>query len=185
MESNDGAAGQAPHSVQNLTDYAMSFMTADHTGQSRIALQTAKIYGFTIGQFRFLLDDGLLAELITRPSCTPLPNAPGHCLGLANIRGNIVPCYGIQRLLFPGDEKQQSSEYGLMIGEGSAAVMLSIDSKPTGVDKKDLIDKHFVPSIPAKLHPFVRTVYAAQGEDWHLIDCYALFKHLATLDDDM
>ena len=140
----------------------------------------ANIFGFTVCNTHFLLEEGTMAELIAKPYCTPVPNTPSHFLGLANIRRNIVPYYSLHGLL--GDLIPEVASYGLLIGRGSQSVMLMVDEKTYGIDSRFLADSQQDLSLPQELRNFVSHRFEYHGKVWGLLDAQGLFAFLSSTD---
>lgn len=178
---NSGTDGGVPEERWDLAEYALSFASDRRVPTSQIA---ARCYGFTIAERHFLLDEGQAAELISQPSFTPMPNSPDHCLGLANIRGNIVPYYTIRALTNPAPEQAlESHRYALLLGDVISGVLLAIDAKPVAVPRDALMQNSQSLSnlgeIPSSI---IRNHYSALDRHWLMLDCVKLVQFLASAD---
>lgn len=184
---NPGAEGVAPDERWDLTEYALSFTMDKRASSSQLA---ARCYGFTIADRHFLLDEGQAAELISQPLFTPMPNSPEHCLGLANIRGNIVPYYSIRALIQTSPEIQttpeqtrESHRYALLLGDVINGVLLAIDAKPVAVQRDALMQSSRSLSnlgeIPAAV---VRDQFSVHEHHWLMLDCGKLVQFLTSVE---
>ncbi|MBC6904833.1 hypothetical protein DWB84_05075 [Saccharophagus sp. K07] len=174
-----GANGGAPDERWELAEYALSFTTDRPAASASVA---ARCYGFTISDQHFLLAEGQAAELISQPVFTPMPNTPEHCLGLANVRGNIVPYYTIRIFLNSAlDQVQESHRYALLVGDAINGVLLALDAKPTAV-LRDSLQRNPQPS--SKLGEFPQTLikgyFVAQEREWVMLDTQKLMQFLAS-----
>lgn len=175
---NPGAEGGAPDERWNLAEYALSFAADRRASPSQLA---ARCYGFTVADRNFLLDEGQAAELVSQPSFTPMPNSPEHCLGLANLRGNIVPYYTIRTLVSPAlEQTHESHRYALLLGDVINGVLLAIDAKPVAVPRDALMQNpqslSNLGELPATV---VRNQFAALSRHWLMLDCLKLVQFLA------
>lgn len=178
---NPGAEGVAPDERWDLTEYALSFTMDKRASSSQLA---ARCYGFTVADRHFLLDEGQAAELISQPLFTPMPNSPEHCLGLANIRGNIVPYYSIRALMQPTlEQTHESHRYALLLGDVINGVLLAIDAKPVAVPRDALMQNSQSLSnlgeIPATV---VRDQFSAHERHWLMLDCGKLVQFLTSVE---
>lgn len=51
----------------------------------------------------YAIESSWVREVVAAPSLVPLPTAPPTVLGVFNLRGEIVPTFGVGRLLGVGD----------------------------------------------------------------------------------
>lgn len=177
-----GADGGAPEERWDLAEYALSF-AADR--QAPATQSAARCYGFSIANRHFLLEEGQAAELVSQPLFTPMPNSPEHCLGLANVRGNIVPYYTIRALVDPTlEQTHEAHRYALLLGDISTGVLLAIDGKPTAVPTDALMQKPQSVSTLGELPPAIlRNRYSAVGHEWMMLDCQKFIHFLASSEE--
>lgn len=162
----------------DLARYALSF-SADQQATEQQLARLERLYSFTVQGNRFLLPEGQQAELISQVQFTPMPNAPPHYLGLVNVRGNVVPLYGLAPFLPGNPPTGNTLLYALLLGNTANGALLAIDSKPSSVDKQDLQQDATVATTLLKLRSAIKSVYQYQGEAWHMLDCDALFTFLS------
>jgi chemotaxis signal transduction protein len=169
-----GAGGVASDERRDL---ALSFISDRHAAP--LAAQ-ARCYSFHIGPWSFLLEEGQFAELISQPVYTPLPNTPQHCLGLANVRGNIVPFYALH-VFVPGVQRpsREQLRYALLLGDTVDGVLLAIDGKPLPIGRDQLVQG---PPPTSKFSEpvahFIQQAYRYDNRDWLMISCDKLTQFL-------
>ncbi|MCH9696522.1 MAG: hypothetical protein K0U68_00295, partial [Gammaproteobacteria bacterium] len=56
-------------------------------------------YGFTVGQYGFIIPEGIESEVINTPKVYPIPNTSSLMSGLISIRGLFSPVFAIDQLL--------------------------------------------------------------------------------------
>ena len=66
-----------------------------------------------------------VAEVIRLPAVARVPQAPKGLLGLANLRGNVLPVASLQGLL--GGEPRADAATRAIVLEGAAPVALAVD----------------------------------------------------------
>lgn len=171
-----GADGAASN---DRLDLALSLIS-ERGAASPVA--KARSYSFPIGPWWFLLEEGQLAELVSQPVYTPLPNTPQHCLGLANVRGNIVPFYALH-VFVPGAQRpaREQLRYALLLGGPADGVLLAIDAKPQAI-ACDLLTQ--VPQSASKLEEpaaqFVQQIFRFDKRDWRMLDTGRLIQFLVS-----
>jgi len=167
----------APEERWDLAEYALSF-TSERSAAPQAA--QARCYSFPIGPCQFLLPEGQAAELISQPVFTPLPNAPDHCLGLANVRGNIVPLYALHGFI-AGAQKptREQVRYALLIGDTVDGVLLAIDAKPQAIARDLLVQtSHPDPKLVESVQQCLLQSYSFDHRDWWTLDCGRLTQFL-------
>lgn len=170
------ADGVAP---DERRDFALSF--ASDRDAAPFATK-ARCYSFCIGPWSFLLEEGQFAELISQPVYTPLPNTPQHCLGLANVRGNIVPFYSLH--VFVAGVQRPSREqlrYALLVGDTVDGVLLAIDGKPQAIERDQLMQAPRPTSMLGEpVTQFVQQAFRFDGRDWLMLDGDKLTQFLVS-----
>ena len=83
--------------------------------------------GFRVGSRLLLSGIDEINELLAVPMLTPVPGTQPWLLGVANVRGNLVPVVDIGRFLF--GERTQHSERSrlLVVRQGGGSVALLVD----------------------------------------------------------
>lgn len=137
-------------------------------------------YGFSIGNWNFLLPQGLYSELMVQPEIAPLPNSPSHFLGLTNVRGNLVPVYRLE--LWMDDSVKTNTappRYALMIDEINSGIAIVVGDKPQSVNLRDCQAQAWAgEDIPPVLNAVIDAAYRSEGKTWYLVDHRRLFEEL-------
>ena len=83
--------------------------------------------GFRVGSRLLVSGIDEINELLAVPVLTPVPGTQAWLLGVANVRGNLVPVVDIARFLF--GERAQSSDRSrlLVVRQGTGSVALLVD----------------------------------------------------------
>ncbi len=82
--------------------------------------------GYRAGSRLFVSGIDEINELLAVPSMTPVPGTQAWLLGVANVRGNLVPVIDLARFLF-GERTLQTERTRLLVvrqGVGSVALMV-------------------------------------------------------------
>ena len=80
---------------------------------------------FRVGAARYALEAKGVAEVVAIPAVARIPQAPPGLMGLANLRGEVVPVADIARLL-QRESSPEKMERVIVMG-GEAAVALAVD----------------------------------------------------------
>lgn len=83
--------------------------------------------GFRAGSRLFVSGIDEISELLAVPSLTQVPGTQAWLLGVANVRGNLVPVIDLARFLF--GERTQATERTrlLVVRQGAGSVALMVD----------------------------------------------------------
>lgn len=83
--------------------------------------------GYRVGTHVLASDIGEISELLAVPTLTPVPGTKPWLLGVANVRGNLMPVVDFGRFLF--DERTQPSERTrlLVVRQSGGSVALLVD----------------------------------------------------------
>jgi chemotaxis signal transduction protein len=101
-----------------------SFQTSlapEHRGPSLRACM------FTLAGEPFAVDVRYAREVVDFATWTAVPRAPGHILGVANLRGVLVPIVDIQPLLGLAPRSGRGLVRALVMEEGGFQVAIAID----------------------------------------------------------
>jgi twitching motility protein PilI len=83
--------------------------------------------GYRVGPRLLVSEIGEINELLAMPTLTAVPGTRPWLLGVANVRGNLVPVIDLSRVLF--GERTQTTERTrlLVVRQGTGSVALMVD----------------------------------------------------------
>jgi twitching motility protein PilI len=83
--------------------------------------------GFRAGSRLFVSGIDEISELLAPPTLTPVPGTQAWLMGVANVRGNLVPVIDLARFLF-GERTQHTERTRLLVvRQGGGSVALVVD----------------------------------------------------------
>jgi len=134
--------------------------------------------GFMLAGQRFLAPMGEIGEILQTPRVTKVPGVRNWMLGVANIRGRLVPILDLAGLLDVPSKVNWRTRRVLVIGEGQEQHGLLVD---------DVLGMQQFPShqiinqmyVEANYAPYVRGGFERNGTDWPIFS----FKDLVQADD--
>jgi twitching motility protein PilI len=101
-----------------------------HASESQDHLDAPGLWrgiGFRVGARLLVTGIDEINELLAVPTLTPVPGTQPWLLGVANVRGNLVPVIDFARFLF-GERTQHSDRTRLLVvRQGSGNVALMVD----------------------------------------------------------
>lgn len=101
--------------------------------------ETTDVVRFAIGSERFAIEAAVVRRIVPLPPLTKLPGTPPYALGIANVRGQLIPVFDLVRLLGipPTGETTQlvvlgrdAFDFGILAG--AVTEMVSIAAVPRG-----------------------------------------------------
>ncbi len=139
--------------------------------------------GCRVGTVCLLIPHDVFGELIPRAGICALPNVENWCLGLVNVRGNLVPVFDMYAVLDAGDNVNGAStknQWLLILGEGPDAVGITVDDLPEQLLlKPDERCEGRTSSTPSALSAHVTGAFNHDGKIWFEFDHQTLFEGLA------
>jgi len=83
--------------------------------------------GFRIGERHFVSSIAEVNEILTLPALTPVPGAKSWLLGIANVRGNLVPVIDLRDFIGGGRSPNADSTRVLIVRQHGGSVGLLVD----------------------------------------------------------
>lgn len=134
-------------------------------------------YGFKFENIGFIIGDGILSEIINDYTIYPMPKCSSWLSGLANVRGNLVPVYDLQKLFGLKSEDKNYSHL-LIIDQGSDAIGVLIECLPQPLDISDWKPSSHRPEFSMSISGFVNAVYLIDAVAWIDFDHLEFFKSI-------
>jgi hypothetical protein len=122
-------------------------------------------YGFSIGEVGLLVGQSAGCEVIAIPTIARLPTTPAWLLGVANLRGNLVPIFDLPALL---ETPAAENRFGLIFDRGEHPVALE--------NLEPLLQ---APSPPPAAREFVSGAYRHGRSVWMEFDHRKFFESIA------
>lgn len=120
--------------VEHLTPYEIlaryERLSLAHASDVQRTLEAPGLWrgiGYRAGSREFVSGIDEISELLAVPLLTPVPGTQPWLLGVANVRGNLVPVIDFARFLF--DERTTLTERSrlLIVRQGNGSVALLVD----------------------------------------------------------
>lgn len=91
-------------------------------------MASTRACAFTLAGHRFAVDVADAREVVVFESITPLPLAPSFVLGLANLRGSVMPVVDLAPLLGLPPREARAQTLGLVLGHGAWQAAAVVDT---------------------------------------------------------
>lgn len=127
------------------------------------------LHGFRVGNIGLLLPEETVCELFHELAYCRLPNTSAALVGMANVRGDIIPLLDLNHLFgIPASEGVRWRF--LVVGTGEKALGIRIEGVPTRLNLSAENKLKILPPLPEPIRPHVRACYRLDGiwVDWDI-----------------
>lgn len=150
-------------------------LSADSLPQKLESSDVLSSVGFRVGDSRLVTELGEVAEILTYPEMTVVPNTRSWICGIANIRGKLLPVVDLGRYL---------SGTGTVVTYRTRVLVVDHQGIYSGLVVDEVFGlKHFPEEARVdaacpdeSLGEFVSHSYHAGGHDWGLISLFRLVE---------
>ena len=122
------------NSSQHLTPFELlarfERLSLAHVSDAQDRLEAPGLWrgiGFRAGARMFVSGIDEISELLAVPALTPVPGTQPWLLGVANVRGNLVPVIDFARYLFGERTTHTERSRLLIVRQGGGSVALMVD----------------------------------------------------------
>lgn len=152
--------------------------SVDNGSAPESATEAPGRHAFRVGALNLLVPQGTLCEVMDLPVLARVPNTAPWLLGLANLRGGVVPVFDLARAWGLGASSGAQARL-LVIDEGEAAAGVVVDGLP--VLARFTPEERIVcpPELPAHLQDCATDCFARDGDHWIEFAHERLFGALA------
>jgi twitching motility protein PilI len=134
-------------------------------------------YGYRISGIGLLVGERVGCEVISLPTLARIPTSPAWLLGVANLRGSLVPMFDLQALLELPPGEAGANRFGLVFDRGEQAVGIFVTEYPQPLEH--LVPLPQPPPLPAAAREFVATTYRHGNSLWLEFDHRRFFDSVA------
>ena len=113
--------------------------------------------GFRIGQKRLASGFDEVVEIIPMPQVTPVPGAQPWMLGVANIRGNLLPIVDLKQFLEGERTVLHEGQRVLIVRQPGGDVAVTIDEL---YGQRSFVDEQQIPAEALQEHAFAEGRYS-------------------------
>lgn len=124
--------------------------------------------GFRVCDHRFLAPMDEVREILDPPECTRVPGTVSWFLGIANVRGNIVPVFDLHGFLVGGRAARSRQARVLTFQQEGVHAALLVDDV-LGMKRFDVSQRAEVPTDAAALGPYVNDGFRQGDEAWPVL----------------
>lgn len=124
--------------------------------------------GFRIGDQRFVASMDEVREVLDPPTCTRVPGTASWFLGVANVRGNLVPVMDLHGFMAGGRSPQGRHARVLMYNREGVAAAFRVDDV-LGMQRFYMEERTGMSIDAGALTPYVQGGFRRRNEDWPIL----------------
>jgi twitching motility protein PilI len=148
------------------------------SGQTQQVEKRDVFHGVKCGELYFLVNEGILGEVVEKPTICSIPQTSEKLLGMCSLRGNIIPVFNLHKIL-QLDQTPKMNKV-LVLGESSNRIGFAIEQLPTKIllDQEERISR--MPPLPEMILPFVKNCFFRDAI-WIEWDIFGFFNKVSKL----
>lgn len=124
--------------------------------------------GFRVGDHRFIASMEEVREILDPPECTRVPGTVSWFLGIANVRGNLVPVFDLHGFLAGGRSAPSRQARVLTYQHEGVHAGFRVDDV-LGMKRFQLDQRARVPTEAEALAPYVTGGFRQGDEAWPVL----------------
>jgi twitching motility protein PilI len=128
--------------------------------------------GFRVGDDRFVASMDEVREVLDPPACTRVPGTAPWFLGIANVRGTLVPVLDLHGFVTGGRAAQSRQARALMYQRDGVAAAFRVDDV-LGMKRFYLEEQGSVGTTADALAPYVSGGFRRLNEQWPVLSLSA------------
>ncbi len=133
-------------------------------------------HGVKCGEIYFLVNEGILGEVVDKPTICKIPQTSDILLGMCSLRGNIIPIFNLHKIL-KIDQIPKMTRV-LVLGESQNRIGFAIEQLPVKVllNQEERVSR--IPPLPDVILPFVKNCFFRDSLwiDW---DIFSFFNKVS------
>jgi twitching motility protein PilI len=134
-------------------------------------------YGYHVGEVGLLVGLNAVCEIVTLPVVARIPTTPAWFLGVANLRGGLVPIFDLGTLIAITPKAREHARFGVIFDRGDQAVGILVSEHPKTLERLEPFSQ--LPPLPAALRDFVSNAFRNGPSIWLEFDHRRFFESIA------
>ncbi|MEM7401000.1 MAG: chemotaxis protein CheW [Pseudomonadota bacterium] len=134
---------------------------------------------FSVGSLNILISEQHSPEILEDNVVYPMLLTPNWVIGTCNVRGEIIPVFDLEKIIFPDITVARPENYKtLILRDGKYTIGLPLFSLPKLIqfDKSDITDDSS--KLPEIVRPFIKEIYRRKQNICVLLDLAAFLAFL-------
>ena len=132
--------------------------------------------GFRIGATRLLSKMGEVTEILEMPDYTRVPGAKSWVVGIANVRGSLLPLMDVQGFV-TGENLKSRKDGRVLVARLRGTHIGLVVNEVLGLRHFSLDEQTYeLPEIEKALQPFIKQAFNREQEYWPVFSMQALIE---------
>lgn len=149
--------------------------------ENKAASQRNQLYGIKFSSLHILIDKSTPSELVEDNTVFPIPLADDWILGVANIRGDIIPIIDLEKTITGEITNYNSNSSNiLIIGKGEDIFGLLLEQLPMPISVSNDEKLHDYADVPEPIREYVEYAYTHDERIWASINFPLFIQSLKT-----
>ncbi len=140
--------------------------------------------GFTIAGMHYVAAMGSISEILHLPKYTTIPGVESWMLGVANVRGRLLPIMNLSRFFGLEHNSLNSRDKRVLVVDHGEILSGFIVDSVMGMQyfAVDDFKAGAPPNLSRAVQPFIKGAYKKNGTDWNVFDSFVLTENKKFLD---
>ena len=142
-------------------------------------LSVLHFHEFSVGDLNILISEHHSPEILEDNVVYPMLLTPDWVIGACNVRGEIIPIFDLEKIIFPDIKVARPTNYKtIILRDGKYTIALPLFNLPKLIqlEKDDSINDYS--KVPELVRPFIKEVYRSKHKVWVLIDLSSFLAFL-------
>lgn len=134
--------------------------------------------GFTVANMHFVSGMGSISEILHLPKYTAIPGVRGWILGVANVRGRLLPIMDLARFFGLTQSVAKSRDKRVLVVEQDDILSGFVVDSVQGMQyfSAETFVSGAAKALPQTIRPYVSGQYVKNNIQWHVFDSYELIE---------
>ena len=141
--------------------------------------QVNQFYGLALNAIHLLINNNTPSELLEDNTVFPIPFAAEWIIGVANVRGDVVPIIDIEQIM-TGSTENNTADNGkiMIIGKGETAIGLLLNQLPKPISFSNNEKLSDFTKLPKLIFEHTEHAYVREDITWVCINFSSFIQSL-------
>ena len=132
--------------------------------------------GFTIANKHYVATMGIVSEILHLPKYTAIPGVKNWMLGVANVRGRLLPIMDLARFFGLNHSSLSSRDRRVLVVEQGEILSGFVVDSVLGMQyfSADSFKAEITKGMPRSIQPYVKGNYQKSDTEWNVFDTFVL-----------
>jgi twitching motility protein PilI len=132
--------------------------------------------GFRIGKIRLAASIDDIVEILTLPDITPVPGSLNWMLGVANVRGTLLPVVDLKQFMTGERTVMHDGQRAIVIKQSGGNAAVVIDELYGQRAFNDMHKSDLLEATDGRYASFVQQAYTLNEQNWNVLNVNLLAR---------